>query len=499
MNGPTLATDPMPTALAARGSARAWSVRRWFGIGCVLLAIQVSPFWWSPTSDAVGYLSIARNLAHGRLENQGKPQLFFAPGYPLLISAAFVINDRPFLIISLIHLLLGMALMTGVYRWVRRIDLAAALPVTMLVMANVSVWEFYRATLSEFAFMTALVWGAYALDMTVESSQSARPRWLFAGIALAGMAALTRQTGGVLAAGFFVALALAVARKQWRWPGALVSAGLVGCAGAGAVLATMYYDRLHATPGARTYVDFLRDSRVSFAAQLWEGLRLRVFDTGRLIVPGMFGAYNKRHSWIDINTVVYVPLFVGLTVGWWRRLRVGGSSVLSLGWIVYLLFYMVWPFDQGPRFLMPMLPVLCLAVWDLVTMFAKAGMRVRKFVVILAGAHLAISLGFWLSTYPRTIRTNRQWAPLASLAETIRLDRQPTATFLPHGQEYYLAFLLDRRVQQFNPGQAIPAQIRWLVTTETEPAPIGFVIRKTAGTCRLWEPVPDHSASMKPE
>jgi hypothetical protein len=88
---------------------------------------------------------------------------------------------------------------------------------------------------------------------------------------------------------------------------------------------------------------------------------------------------------------------------------------------------------------------------------------------------------------------------LASLAETIRLDRQPTATLLPHGQEYYLAFLLDRRVQQFNPGQAIPAQIRWLVTTETEPAPIGFVIRKTAGTCRLWERVPDHSASMKPE
>jgi len=313
---------------------------------------------------------------------------------------------------------------------------------------------------------------------------------LLAGIVLAGMAALTRQTGGVLAVGFGITLTLAAWRKQWQWPGALVSAGVVGCAAVGAILATMYYDRLHATPGARTYVDFLRDSRVSFAAQLWEGLRLRVFDTGRLIVPGMFGAYNKRHSWIDINTVVYVPLFVGLALGWWRRLRSGGVSVLSTGWIVYLLFYMVWPFDQGPRFLMPMLPVLCLALWDLVTMVAaNAGIRLRSFVMVLAGAHLAISLGVWLSAYPRTIRTNRQWAPLASLAETIRLQREPTATLLPHGQEYYLAFLLDRRVQQLNRGEAIPPQIRWLVTTDAEQAPSGFALRKTAGTCRLWERV----------
>lgn len=485
---------PITRSSLARSLERPWW---WFGLGAILLLIQISPWWWTPNIDATAYLSIARNMAAGRLADLGRAQLFFAPGYPLLISPLFLLSDRPFLLIAMFHWLLSLGLMIGIYRWARRLThqadaggAPAALAVTMLVMVNVSLWEFYRQSLSEFAFTVLLIWAAHLLDLALATPRGGRARlkWLILGSLLAALAALTRQTGGVLVIGFGLAVLAAAWRRRWTWPAAMIAALFVGAIASAPVLATMLYERAHALPGSKTYTDFLRDPALALSAQLTEGLRLRIYEIGRLILPGMFGAYSREHRWLDLNTAFYVPTFLVLAYGWFRRLRTAGLDTLNLAWPVYLLFYMVWPFDQSTRFMMPMLPVLCLLVWDLA---ARTG-RFRSWILTtLIVAHLVVALGAWATTVPKIRRENTQtWGPMTALAAPIRANLQPVATFLPHRQHYYLMFLIDRRVETLDSPIAIGPSTYWLVTRSNDPVPAGFTLRQSAGDFRLLERLP---------
>jgi hypothetical protein len=479
---------PIIRTALARSLERPWW---WFGLGAILLLIQISPWWWTPNIDATAYLSIARNLAAGRLADLGRAQLFFAPGYPLLISPLFLLSDRPFLLIAIFHWLLALALMIGIYRWARRLtpaaDPRAALAVTMLVMVNVSLWEFYRQSLSEFAFTVLLIWAAHLLDRALAAAPGggARLQWLILGSVLAALTALTRQTGGVLVIGFGLAVLAAAWRRRWNWPAALIAALFVGAIASAPVLATMLYERAHALPGSKTYTDFLRDPALALSTQLTEGLRLRIYEVGRLILPGMFGAYSREHRWFDPNTAFYVPTFLLLAYAWCRRLRTAGLDTLNLAWPVYLIFYMVWPFDQSTRFMMPMLPVLCLLVWDLA---AGAGRFRGCILTALVVAHLVVALGAWATTLPKIRRENTQtWGPMTSLAAPIRANVQPVATFLAHRQQYYLMFLIDRRVEPLDSLTAIGPANYWLLTRTNDPIPEGFTPRQTAGDFRLLE------------
>src|SRR5712692_3869386 len=73
----------------------------------VLMALQVSP-WWYATPDSAAYLSVARSIAiHGTLSNLGNPHIAYPPGYPLLVSPTFLFAVKPFVLIGAIHWLLA--------------------------------------------------------------------------------------------------------------------------------------------------------------------------------------------------------------------------------------------------------------------------------------------------------------------------------------------------------------------------------------------------------
>ncbi|MBA3272648.1 MAG: hypothetical protein H0T11_02090, partial [Chthoniobacterales bacterium] len=102
----------------------------------LLLATQINP-WWNATRDGLNYLSIARNIADGRLARLGEPHLHYAPGYSVIISPAFLFGERPFLLVSIIHWLLAVGIMLGVFHWSRRVaPTAAALLITGLVVLS---------------------------------------------------------------------------------------------------------------------------------------------------------------------------------------------------------------------------------------------------------------------------------------------------------------------------------------------------------------------------
>ncbi|MGH7194242.1 MAG: hypothetical protein ACREJM_12045, partial [Candidatus Saccharimonadales bacterium] len=164
-----------------------------------LTAVQISP-WWYASDDSHSYLSIARSIARGTgPTNLGSRHLWFSPGYPVLISPAFLLADRPFLAISICQWLLLVGFMIGVYRWCRGVVGEAAVWIASLAVINHAVWIHYRRPLSEIAFMCFLVWTTNGLRTSLETKGSARfaARLLLASL-LAAAACLIRPVGIVL-------------------------------------------------------------------------------------------------------------------------------------------------------------------------------------------------------------------------------------------------------------------------------------------------------------
>src|SRR5262245_49532147 len=182
----------------------------WLAALAALLALQIGPLWYA-TQDGVAYLSIARSIAGGGpVARLGDPQLGYPTGYPWLISPVLLAGPRPFLLLSLLHWLMAVAFMLGVYRWARAQIGAGAPWVTALVMANVHVWNLYRRTLSEAAFCAVLIWTITLLNGVIDSaadlgSRRGRRQLLLAGAALVILSTI-REVGMLVGAGAALAV-----------------------------------------------------------------------------------------------------------------------------------------------------------------------------------------------------------------------------------------------------------------------------------------------------
>ncbi len=452
----------------------------------LLLAVQISPLWY-PTPDATGYLSIARSLAAGTgPTNLGSRQIYLAPGYPLLISPAFLLADEPFLVLSILHWSLAVALMLGVYVWARRHLPAAALLLTAVVMVNVELWSLLRRTLSETAFMTLLVWEINLLHWAAAamSSRAALIRTILAALGMIALA-LTRQAGLMVAAGFGLAMFLQAWRGQIARSRALILTLSVGVPAALAVAGLARFDRaMAAGSDSATYVDQIVDPSLSWADQLQEGLRLRLSEVGRLTIPGMFKAYARRGEWLNVNMAVYVPLAVVVLVGWVKWVR-RTRDVFALALPFYLGLYVVWPFDQATRFTVPMLPVLLACIWSALEWLSRY--RVRIFRALLVG-HLAAALGYWLVIdLPRAWGDQTQWPAVRQLATILRADPGPVLAAAVHPDtQWMLQFALDRRVWEQSSEAAVDVAIQWIVTTRPEAEFAGFVRCTRVGNYQVW-------------
>ncbi len=486
-----------PPVAAATGPARTTPAApaKYLLLLALLLAVQISPLWY-PTPDATGYLSIARSLAAGTgPTNLGSRQIYLAPGYPLLISPAFLLADEPFLVLSILHWGLAVALMLGVYVWARRHLPAAALLLTAVVMVNVELWSLLRRTLSETAFMTLLVWEINLLHWAAAPSPQPSPLrgegrvrgWICTVMAVLGMIALalTRQAGLMIAAGFGLAMFLQAWRGQIARSRAVILTLSVGLPAALAVVGLARFDHaMAASSGSATYVDQIVDPSLSWADQLQEGLRLRLSEIGRLTIPGMFKAYARRGEWLNVNMAVYVPLAVVVLVGWVKWVR-RTRDVFALALPFYLGLYVVWPFDQATRFTVPMLPVLLACIWSALEWLSRY--RAGIFRVLLVG-HLAAALGYWLVIdLPRAWEDRTQWPAVRQLAMVLRADPGPVLAAEVHPDtQWMLQFALDRRVWEQSSDAAVDAAIQWIVTTRPEAEFAGFVRCTRVGNYQVW-------------
>jgi hypothetical protein len=236
----------------------------------------------------------------------------------------------------------------------------------------------------------------------------------------------------------------------------------------------------------------------SYAAQVLEGVRLRVMEIGRLSLPGMQKCYAGRGIWWDVNLAVYTPLCVGMAWAWWRLAREAPSAMV---WTfpLYAGLYCVYAWDQGTRYMLPTLPILAACGWCLVSQLPRFRTVAMTFLVV---AHLAVAVGNCVRTTRDAYQADAQWPAFDAFAQRIDGERRTVAMQAPSPLIDMLMVAADRKVVDARQasGQAKAVSAGWLVAPNDGALPAGFIVRSEHGDFALLEQVeiaatPKHGAS----
>lgn len=451
-----------------------------------LFALQVSSDWYT-TPDSVRYLSIARHIAAGMgIADLDNTAPCFPPGYPLLVSAGFAFSERPFLAIAVIHVGLVLVLACATWAWSRRWLGAGAPWATALVLVNASLWYHFRRPLSELAFMTAAMVAVDLLNALREGSAPTGRRALQIAGAAALLAALPliREVGVVFAVGF-AAVSLLDARSgrlpRGTAPSLVVS--LAAC-GIGATALFLAYDvwaaRSGATPAA-IHLASLLEPPVDHARWTSEALLHRIGELARLLVPG--GLHNRPlEEWLDPRIAVYAPVTFVVLIGWWTLAK--RRDVLAVTAPFYVGIYLVWGFEAGTRYMLPLLPLVAGSLWCALAFLERA--RTPAFAALIA-IHLTVSLYGWRAhDAPAARACTSSWPTVEALVRAIPPGaRVSTSGEVPECIWSTLSFVLDRGVASDPAPWPGATSSEWRVEPGGRPAVANAEVVAQAGGFRV--------------
>lgn len=488
----------------------------------LLLAIQVSP-WFYPTGDGSLYVSTVREFLAS--DDLSEFRCFVPPGYVVMILPTFLVNDRPFLELSIMNWFLGVALLLGVYVWSRRQFPSVAILLTAIVMVNISVWTYYRRPLKETAFMAVLVWTVNLLHAFLGTEKSRGLMWRgIAASLLLTFLSLIRYPGITVAIGFGVAMFLQAYRGRIAWmragtltvaitflPITVLCSWLVydkyyvGGAVYWHEIMSVYTDDIDGTStaaramakseigSASTRVPFFdwlpgRDSHFMTAAlpRFLNGLQFRITDVGCMSLPGLWKAVPEPGNWLDLWTIVYSVFFALLFVGWFRLAR-RKTDVLLMTFPAYFLLYVHWVCDQpGGRFMLPMLPAVVACAWY--GLGPHRCLRVAVFALFLF-LHFGQASAYWLIIdAPRAARAHRNWPAIDRLTKSIDCDPKPVGMHdIPLEIQLALRITLSKESPLQTVTETVDPSIHWIVSREDAPHVSGFAVRESAGGYSLLE------------
>jgi 4-amino-4-deoxy-L-arabinose transferase-like glycosyltransferase len=437
-----------------------------FAVIAILLAMQITPkLTMSP--DGVSYMSIARSLiSHGQLIRLGSPHIRYAPAYPILISPAFFLGPRPFLAVQIIQWLYAILLILGVYAWFAAYAGRSAIWITLLALLNTGFWDLFRQVSSELAFMPCLMWGSVLLAAAIKTPSLRRAATMMAGaILLVAIATLTRQAGALLVIGFALALIVCAVRRQITWPRAIAFAAAVGISIAivsWGLIAFDHHGAHQAGPAEISYTDAFRAPNDTLPSQILEGIRRQSAEVGRLLIPGMWKAHAVAHGWHDLNTWIYLAFCVPIAIGWWKLCKTTADP-LALTLPFYIALYVVYPFDSGTRFTVPMLPVLAASLWFLLSPLANNRTSVFLLLILL---HTSVAIGYWIDDAAHVRHRWQHWSTIQKIASAI----PPTAKIIAlrggTGDDWmFLMCLTDRPVAPESLNEPLTKDADWIVTS----------------------------------
>jgi hypothetical protein len=481
VNVEAVATGSESVEPASLPGAEGWlarMVRRpvlWLVLFSIPLAAQVGPLW-KPSPDPIGYLSIARQIAHGQpLRRLGSPSLHYAIGYPILVAPAFWLGDYPVVAIFFINWIFAVLTIVGVYLWARRDFPQAALLLTGLVVWNASYWSMYQEPLSEIPFTAAIVWAALACRALLDArTVGSIVLWTLVSMLLVIAAATIRQVGIFVAAGYGMAALIRAIRHQSTWKRSILTTLAIGIPATASVVGLLlYYKHLAATvAGGETYVDYIRMESMTLTQQIIEAIRMRTSEIGRQVLPFMFRAYSRAGQWWNFTTLLYVAV-TGVVLYGWLKLARRSTDVLVWTFPFYLGLYLVWGFDAGTRYMMPMLPVIWLSVGALVDHDHRRRLTILAVLLVL---HLTTATIYCAVALPKKFELRRTLLAMEAISGPIKADpRHTVAMAMDEGNEWeLLLFVVDRPIKLLKRTATPPGDTQWIITQDPSLVVGGF-------------------------
>ncbi len=315
------------------------------------------------TGDPTYYIGLAQSLLGGHgYTIAGVPHTAYPPGLPLLLLLPLSLPGPSVLVAQLLVASFAPLSLLAVLAWLRKHTPAASLPISALTVGSFAF--FSLATLGVNSELPYLAVTATALVLAARHQD--QPGWCVAAVvALAVLAVMLRTIGVALPLAFLAAWIHRRMRRVARnSTDTLLLAG--GTAGLIAIAAWFAWGAVH-PPSEENYLRLLllEDPHVPDlgAVSPWEvisrmprALLMQVAHLGELLT----GLSWILPSWF--SPLVVVPA-LAMVVGLWRELQRENPVV---GW--YLLGYggilLIWPFDEGVRFLLPVLPMALAVGWN---------------------------------------------------------------------------------------------------------------------------------------
>lgn len=386
-----------PGVVATNRPSAGWSrPTAWlFGAVAAVAYLAVTSTAAILVSDEAFYVGLARSIATGEgyLFN-GAPHAEYPPGYPLVLAplvAALGVDVRA---LALYTTGWGLLALTAVWVWVRA---RRASPwFAALFVLSTGALAHLTWIGSEALFVLAL----FGLLALTERARTHGVAW----VTLIGTCAL----GAALPAARSVGVALLLAAPVTLWVmwrrGALASAGarVVGAALVGAATyqgAWQWWIGRHGSSDSYYDLLILRDPHEPDLGTVGL-LELPV----RLVQN--LGAQLTRSVELVINVVRLDPFLLGplqigllVLVAWGVRRELARENPLA-GWLfaAYVLVQLSWPFDEGTRFMMPVLPLILLFAWRGVESLDRGTLERHAWAVAGGGLVLAFAAGgeVWL-------------------------------------------------------------------------------------------------------
>jgi hypothetical protein len=348
----------------------------------------------NPTGDSVRFLGLADNLREtGRYEFNTRPHTRFPPGFPALLAverASLGDGYSATLVCNALHTVLAL----GLGYWLLR---SAGHPVLGLLFIAFSATSPYvfnhttRAVGSDSAYMIAS-FAALLLAMRMLRSSPGKLRYGGAlALALCVPLAISVRSVGLALWG---ALAVALIVPPWRRAGQTFRFAPALLSGAGFQIAWTLWQRRHRSalwPGEfmNSYGSQIRlidphDPELGIAGV--GDWCVRIFD-GLAAQARAFAELVTHLPWIDdrwFSPLIVVPCVLG-AVGLWHRSQ-RGIPLLEVYFLGYLGIILVWPFDEGARYMLAVFPIALLCASEGFLALARFAARAPERGLRIVGA-----------------------------------------------------------------------------------------------------------------
>lgn len=323
-------------------------------------------------ADSSVYITVAQNLAtDGRYEFNHRPQTLYPPGLPATLAAttALGVGAEYSAYVRLMPIFAAIGLVAWYVVLLRQVGQTIAVAATLLTATSPALYTmvtrnvssdplFFAVTGLAFLALTAPGWGR---------SRNSRRGVAAAVIFLIPAAVLVRSAGLSLVAAALAWPAFDALRGRPRHPDArravAIAAGLLGVATflawsawSGAHEATDYHGQHMSSYFSQVAV---RDPHRPELGLASAGDILLRIPRNAVVQAAHLGSLFLGGVWIAPNW--YSPIVLGILA----LLMLGmtgailGGKHATLGWymLAYFGLYLLWPFDEGQRFMIPVAPL----------------------------------------------------------------------------------------------------------------------------------------------